>query len=514
MTFSKSEQITLRALAMFGALGLGVEANAAGGPQLDLPTIGGLPQARFLDQYVISTTSRDIPVGTSDARIGRGYDSATDEIKEQCVVFNGSSNELVTVLPTNSGDPDAQSTYFKITHATDGQELLTSLSINASASFGFGFFSGDAAVSYATSRKITRYGEYLVINERVLNLTQFLKNIALTPAAQKVVNNPFKFRKMCGDQFLVGIVTGGEFAAIFNASSTTEEQQTSASLAFSASALGNSLDVQTTTKLSDLVNQGRLEMEILRKGPSDDIPNPTIDAIKAYAQALPGKVKPHGGTPWPIEMSTKGYGSLGPAVTDAQSSFLDAAGSQYMQLRRFISGLEYVNDHQDMFGGFDSAKYGVEHTSALQDAAALQLAAGVCAKDATKCSRPAFVRPRELPGRISWKPINPTEDAWTEIAVVQADTTFVVEARGQFSFISSGNNWYPASVGFFLIHNNLTGQDEKLPANRIYPVNKFAAVSYRIFDSYYPDNRPRPDDPLRAAVYEPVYPLPLSAFIR
>jgi hypothetical protein len=475
---------------------------------MDSRQIDGVPIAEFVSRYEVGTQAIDIPPGHSDAQIGRGYDSATNEIKDQCVVFNGTASELVTVLP-DPHSTDAQQLDFKMTHTTDGEELLNTLSIDASASFGWGAFSGNATVSYATSKKISRFGEYLLINETVENVTRFLKSTALTPAANKVRKDPFKFRQMCGDQFIVGVVTGGSFSAILNASSSSEDDQTSAKATFSAAAYGNKLDVQTVSNFKDLVTHGRLDITILRQGPNDNVPT-DLDAIKAYAEALPGKVKPTGGTPWPILMTTKGYGALGPVLTGKQGLFLDAAGAQYMRLNRLSGGLEYIASHQGLFGGFDQNKYIAEHDSAEQAARLLAVAAQACSTDSTKCPTPAFTRPRELPERIAWVAVDPKTNGWTEIARVQGSQNRVAEARGQYAFFAGAppagqQEWYPASGGNFLIHNSNTGADQILQADRVYPIADFSTVSFRIWDSYYADNRSRPDDPLRAAVYTPVY---------
>jgi hypothetical protein len=336
-----------------------------------------------------------IPPGNSDAQIGRGFDSSTNEIKDQCVVFNNTDAELISVLPTGN-TPDAQQLDFKMTHTTDGEDLLNTLSINASASFSSGVYSGNASIAYASSKKISRYGEYLLINEQVENVTRFLKSTVLTVDAKKVRNNAFKFRQMCGDQFIVGIVTGGSFSAILKASSSSEEDQKSAKATFSAAAYGGSLDVATTSTFKDLVTKGRLDITILRQGPSDNVPT-DLDQIKKYAEELPGKVKPKGGTPWPILMTTKGYGALGPPITGGQDIFLDAAGAQYMRLKRLSGGLEYIYNHQDLFGGFDQDKYIAEHGAAEQTARQVEAAAFACSKDAKNCPATPFTRPRELP---------------------------------------------------------------------------------------------------------------------
>lgn len=225
----------------------------------DSREIDGVPIAQFVQRYQVGVRTLSIPPGNSDAQIGRGFDSSTNEVKDQCVVFHNTDAELISVLPTEN-TPDAQQLDFKMTHTTDGEDLLNTLSINASASFSSGVYSGNASIAYASSKKISRYGEYLLINEQVENVTRFLKSTVLRDEAKKVRNNAFKFRQMCGDQFIVGIVTGGSFSAILNASSSSEEDQTSAKATFSAAAYGGKLDVATTSTFKDLVTKGRLDI--------------------------------------------------------------------------------------------------------------------------------------------------------------------------------------------------------------------------------------------------------------
>jgi hypothetical protein len=476
--------------------------------------IGGIPIDRYVREYANAARNLDIPPGTSDAQIGRGYDSATNEIKEQCIVFKGADAELATVIPTGSHiNPDGQQVDFNMTHTTDSEELLNTLSIEASASFSSGVYSGNASVKYATSKKVTRFGEYLLINEQVQNVTRFLKTIDTTPEAKKVRKNPFNFRQKCGDQFIVGIVTGGSFSAILNASSSSENDQSSVKATFSAAAYGGKLDASTMSTFQDLVGHGRLEITILRQGPNDNVPN-DLDSIKKYAAELPSKVKPTGGTPWPILMTTKGYGSLGPVIIGAQDAYLDAAGVQYMRLKRLSGGLEYISAHQDLFGGFDQNKYQAEHDAAEQAARALFVSAETCGKDSTKCPTAPFKTPRELPERIQWVAVDPKTNGWTPVGSTQGSQHRIAQAVGQFSYyggpqyVPAGQSeWVPASQGQIWMHNSNTGQDQIVGASQIYAVPDFNAVYYRVWDSIYTDNRSRPDDPLRAAVYTPVYPV-------
>ncbi len=458
--------------------------------------------------------TRAFPPGTSDARIGRGYDSATNEIKSQCIVFNDRPQELATVVP--GGSTDAQDLSFKMTYLKNSEDLLNSLSINAAASFGWGVFSGDASISYATNKHVSRFGEYLLIDETVQNITQFLVATRLTTEASAVKNNPFEFRRLCGDQFIVGIETGGSFYAVLEASANSEEEQSDIRTTFSAAAYGGKLDAQTMAKFKELTTNNSLNITVIRKGPADNVPA-DMDSVKSYAESLPGKVRQNGGTAWPILMTTKEYGSLAPTISGSQGVFLNTAGEQYMRLNRLIAGLEYIAANKDLFGGFDQAKYDAEYAATERAANDLSANAEKCSKDSTKCFAPAFTLPRELPDRIRWISVDPKTDGWTTIAHIQGSQNRVAEARGQWSRYGPGSNeWLPASSGSFMIRPS-NGVDQILQADHVISLPDNCNVYYRIFDSPpedYFDNRSLSGDPLRIAVYTPLYPILATGLVQ
>ena len=74
------------------------------------------------------------------------------------------------------------------------------------------------------------------------------------------------------------------------------------------------------TTFKDLVTHGRLDISILRQGPNDDIPT-DLEHVKKYAEELPTKVRPTGGIPWPIFMTTKKSGALGPRNLKANKGY-------------------------------------------------------------------------------------------------------------------------------------------------------------------------------------------------
>lgn len=468
------------------------------------PTVNINSSESFVRKYVLGVARLAIPPGSSPARIGRGYDSLTNEIKEQCVVFRGTREELESVLP-EPRNSDSQAVSYSMSHITDSEQLFNKLSLSATVAFQKGIYSGNATASYASESRISRYLENFLVNVNVVNLTQFLKTVELTEAAKRVKTNPLKFRQMCGDQYILGITTGGVFSAVFNASSSTEEEQRKVSAALAIAAQGSSFNSELMSEFRSLHAQGRLGIEILRQGPTDNIPR-DLDAIRAYAESFPAKVKPTGGAPWPITMNTSAYGTMGPPITGEEGEFLDAAAIQFVRLKRLLGGLQYVAAHPEQFGGFDLNKYRAESTEIEASLRELQAKASACALNAKQCGKPSFQRPRELPDRLRWVIVDPARSEWTPIRDVQGGERRVVEARGQWTAWNTYDPWLgPSTGGLFWVHE-ITGKDHYLPATTFYPIPDFSSVYFRIVDSRYDDNHNNPNDLLRAAVYTPVYP--------
>jgi hypothetical protein len=93
-----------------------------------------------------------------------------------------------------------------------------------------------------------------------------------------------------------------------------------------AAAYGNSLDVSTRQKLESLRTQGKIELDILRKGPAEDWPHANIEELIEYARTFPKKVASNTGNAWTIEYITRDYDQLlnRTLLTEEQIKFYDS----------------------------------------------------------------------------------------------------------------------------------------------------------------------------------------------
>jgi hypothetical protein len=118
------------------------------------------------------------------------------------------------------------------------------------------------------------------------------------------------------------VITGGEFIATYHYEASSEQEAKLFSASISAKSVSGS---EVSTDIKDALNQfaksERLEIKIIRKGPIEDIPALTPEAITKYAQEFPKKVSPvDGGHPYPVSFSVTPYSVFGIPPPDIEFS--------------------------------------------------------------------------------------------------------------------------------------------------------------------------------------------------
>jgi len=480
------------------------------GATADRRMVGDMPYADFAKQLIglRRVVLSDFPPGNTDAQFGVGYDSLFTITKQPCVVFGGNPNELVSI--GGSG----QSVNLHLTHATNNSDLAQSLNISGSASFGFGAYSGNLAVSYFRSQRFSRYAEFLTEDIHVENQAQYLKKAALTAAAQRAARQGLAaFRKLCGDQYIAGIVTGGEFTAVLEATSDSESDQEQTAATFSAAALGNSVSGSALQEMQSLSASGRLSIDIVRKGTFEALPGFDAQSLQDYIRNFPPKVVPEpNGHPWAILALTKTYDGLVNFPEPAQQRRALEQLSMYLgDMLRRRSGLAYINAHESLFGGVDHSRLVSEMAELRKAIADLTIEAEDCAMDAAKCKTVNFAEVSELPERAVWTKVNPRSSARMFVGPVQKNAKRVFEVRGFWSPFDHNpgpgvTEWCgPGENEIVTAHSNASGQDLPLSGRVPTLVPDNSLVYFQIADSYYGDNRTYDPDPVRVSLYEPVY---------
>jgi hypothetical protein len=295
--------------------------------------------------------------------VGDGIYTPTGEPGPKCVEYKfDDANELTSTIP-NPG----QNVSFTVKKIDTIEELKQSLNVSAAASFGWGVFSGDAQFSFAKSGSYNSYSSYLFVRMTVQNATRLLKDRRMSAAGMTMIAAGWPvFLNRCGDQFVNGYRTGGEFAAIVRAEShsASEYSNTQAAVQASVNAILASADGQAEFKnqLETLNKSSKLEVIMIRKGSLGDIPGvgALIDAVQTFpckvkdGDPCPGKPE---GNPWVYELITQRYGSVNDFPPDfgsmngvaSQISALETISSWLDKAYKIRSDLNYISLHPEEF---------------------------------------------------------------------------------------------------------------------------------------------------------------------
>lgn len=456
-----------------------------------------------------ATMRPDFPSQNDSADIGKGYDSLNATAKGKCIAYLGDPSELNDSKPT--GNP--QNVHLALTHTTSSDEFAGSFNFDAAASFGFGAYSGDLSVKYAHSEKLSQYSEYLLVSTEVENERKLLKNTVLTTYAKTAARGgPVAFFDACGDQFIVGYVTGGAFNAVVNASSSSKEEQTETSATMHAAAVGSgSLDASVKQKLTSLQSQGKLGIDITRKGPSDPIPTLTVPDLIDYAVKYPTLVTNASGNAWTIRYLTSDYSGLVqfPAYSPTQKRIMNKLAIYVRNLYYRRAGLSYIRKNPNQFAAFDSTRLDAELQTLAVKISDVTSSAQDCATDAKKCEDPGQISVPSLPDLKSIPVVvDPAKNSWTYVGSSIGPDIKVVSVEGSWNNhcennTPRGQTIYPGGSDRIRFVSRQTGAETFASAEKPGLVPSDSDVFYMVVDSIYWDNCP--PDGLKVYLNSPVY---------
>ena len=209
--------------------------------------------------------------------LGRGVDTLSGDVRGVCVTRTPPSDVQ-----------GGQRVKLTIERIESKEELRKAMDLNAQASLSG---VGDAKVDYFKSREFNRYSFYLLVSASVRNSQQVMDagSVALTEEAEILLGagQIERFRERCGDVFLNGQISGGEYFAIyeFKTSSSNEREKLDSEVkgsygVFSASAaFKNSLE-----RISEMATTN---ITVHRTGDDGSPISREADAILEYASNFP-----------------------------------------------------------------------------------------------------------------------------------------------------------------------------------------------------------------------------------
>lgn len=461
-------------------------------------------------KIVPSISAQQIPSENSTADVGKGYDSFRGAAMKGCVEYSGAQTDLTQ----QTGDPQAG--HLNLTHSTSSEEFASSLAINAAASFAFGVYSGDLSVSYSHSEKLNRYSEYLLVSTHVENERRILKKPVLSALGRRAASKgPTTFFLTCGDQFIEGYVNGGEFTAIVNASSSSKEEQTDASLTLHAAASGSgSLDLSVKQKITNLQNEGRLSVDVTRKGPAENFPKLTVLELIEYARTYPSKVSSSSKNAWTISYLTSDYTGLVefPKYNPVQRRVMNRLAQQVRQLYYRRASLLYIKANPAQFLPFEETHLDSELKQLTQSIDDVTGAAEDCGQDAKNCKPPQEINVPSAPDRMGTSTIvDPSLEGWKFVgSSIGADTKVVVVTGSWVNHCENGQpkgrTILPGESDQIKMVSRKTGVETFASASKPGLVPANSDVYYRVGDvpGQYFDNCPH--DGIKVYLASPLYP--------
>jgi len=209
----------------------------------------------------IASSSR-VKVAGMPVVLGQGYDSLSGQ-------FRGIGVLRGSTVANDPALPDGQSIEYHFDYLKNSTELRRTLNINASGSLNIGLFSADAHVNIFKEHTENASSSYLVIRARVVNQVKRLDTLNMSSASLFLLKKPEAFVRTYGDQFITGIISGGELIGIVELQfrSVSDKQSFNAKLDASYGTFGSlSVSIEQAVKAS--VKNLRVNASLLRVGGS------------------------------------------------------------------------------------------------------------------------------------------------------------------------------------------------------------------------------------------------------
>lgn len=311
---------------------------------------------------------KNLPGEDSSAPIllGQGYNSVTADPLGHCVALGS--------LKTQSGQNTGAFAEYRTLEITSETQLRENLNISASGSVKYSFFGGGSArMEFARSVNKNSSSKFLLIHARVGNQLELAESFKLKEDAKKLLSlKKFDmFAENCGNEFVFGRRTGGEFYAVFEYefSSSSEEEKFSA--AIKASGTGWKASGDINRELSKFNMNAKVHVKMIRFGGHGDLPD--VGDLVDYARKFPSLVDAVSGAPVTLELITKNYKGVEPfdvsneaPILRAQNMFINVLAERYEGALERLSTVSHIKNNPELYKAFNVNELN-EHEQALNE---------------------------------------------------------------------------------------------------------------------------------------------------
>ncbi len=275
--------------------------------------------------------------------LGKGLSSLTGEAKGS--IFTGYELEE-NVAATGQ---KVEASLIKI---ESSEKLYESLNIDVELSASYGLFSADAKFGFASDSNINSHSIYYLYKVRVQNAVKRIKKLQFDPFAIQLLNDGKTeiFSRKYGDSFIEGIITGGEFFALYELKCQDEssKQKISAELdaSYGAFGMGGDLNVKFSSAVEKASKKSTLSINIFQTGGKGNAVVFNPNEIAERAKNFPSIVQGDAGVAYEIIRAS--YETLplpdGPNFIEIENrkEALNAYAKDIIDLRKKQNDLKYI----------------------------------------------------------------------------------------------------------------------------------------------------------------------------
>jgi hypothetical protein len=217
------------------------------------------------------------------AKIGDGVDTVQGVVKGKCIL-NGK------LVKQHQGD--GQKMFYDLVEVSNLKDLLSKLKGDLRVIFDFGPWHNSLHFEFAKHNYLQSKSVYFLLKVKVINQIEVLQDYeADTDAIQKVKEGS-TFQDNFGNAFVFGQETGGEFYALLEFSSDSEEVLNEVrGISHNKISLIQS-NGEITQSFKDIAKRYKLAIRGFRMGGKGAIPNfANIDDLQRYALQFPEEIR-------------------------------------------------------------------------------------------------------------------------------------------------------------------------------------------------------------------------------
>ncbi|MBL9153504.1 MAG: hypothetical protein JNK37_13505 [Verrucomicrobiales bacterium] len=274
----------------------------------------------------MNTTLRNF----GDIPLGQGFNSISG-------IIRGNPFRSAAVAPPNS---TAFRTEFSLKWIESSYELVTSLGLSASASWG----GGSAGLDFAESNKVNRFSSFILVSVRVIGPSEVLAENSLSEGSEQLIREGSEaFFRQYGDSYVWRRRTGGEFFALLSMETVSESERRDIKAKVDASGGVFSAAAEFRSSFQEVTSSKNLRFSMIKNGGSPELPSASADSVLEQAlhftQEIAGTADEPGRAAI-LELDLLDYETLGADISKLRAIHLEIEGLAKAKWRLW----DHVND--------------------------------------------------------------------------------------------------------------------------------------------------------------------------